>query len=88
MLETYKAIIHGDKIEWEKDAPQILDEKNSIAVYITVIDEIDNLPDGKKMAEVLQTLALKGGISAIENPSEWQREQRRERNLAGRAKTR
>lgn len=29
MLETYKAAIHGDKIEWETDAPKILSGEHS-----------------------------------------------------------
>jgi hypothetical protein len=40
--------------------------------------------NGKKMAEVLKKMASKGGVSSIENASEWQREQRAERNLAER----
>ena len=39
MLETYKAKIHGDKIEWESDAPKILTEENSVEVFVTVLDE-------------------------------------------------
>lgn len=38
------------------------------------------------MADVLNEIASKGGVSAIENASEWQREQRAERNLAERRK--
>lgn len=50
MPETYKATLSGDKIEWENHAPEILQKKKSIAVYVTVIDENDvsTLPDGKK----------------------------------------
>jgi hypothetical protein len=39
MLETYKAKIHGDKIEWESDAPKILSKENSVEVFITILDE-------------------------------------------------
>jgi hypothetical protein len=38
------------------------------------------------MAKVLKKLAAKGGISSIENASEWQREQRQERDFVGREK--
>ena len=41
MLETYKAKIHGDKIEWETDAPPILQEEKSVEVFITILDEPD-----------------------------------------------
>ncbi len=88
MLETYKATLHGDKIKWEADAPKISKKENSIAVYVTIIDEasITNSPNGEKMAKVLKKLAAKGGISSIENASEWQREQRQERDFVGREK--
>ena len=88
MLETYKAKIYGDKIEWETDAPKILQKEESVAVYVTVIDEsgASDLPNGEKMAEVLKKIASRGSFSLIENASEWQREQRRERDFAEREK--
>ena len=88
MLETYKATLRGDKIEWETDVPTILEKENSVAVYVTIIDEADvtDSPNGQKMAKVLKKLATKGGISTIENASEWQREQRQDRNFDGREK--
>ncbi len=86
MLETYKAVLRGDKIEWETDAPKILEKKKSIAVYVIVIDEnkVSDLPDGKKMAEALDKVASESGVSAIENASDWQRAQRVDRTFAGR----
>ena len=39
MLETYKATIHGDKIEWQTDAPKILTKENSVEVFVTILDE-------------------------------------------------
>ncbi len=86
MLETYKATIHGDKVEWKDDSPQVLRTKKSVEVIITIVDR-ENLPaNGRKMAEILSKIAKKGGIKTIENPSEWQREQRHERILTGREK--
>ena len=88
MLETYKATLHGDKIEWETDVPTILEKENSVAVYVTIVDKVDvtDSPNGEKMAKVLKKMADKGGISAIENASQWQRAQRQDRNLVGREK--
>ncbi|CAN5248412.1 hypothetical protein BH20ACI1_BH20ACI1_11580 [soil metagenome] len=88
MLETYRGTLHGDKIKWEADAPKISEKKNSVAVFVTIIDEVSvtNSPNGEKMAKVLGKLAAKGGISSIENATEWQREQRQERDLVGREK--
>jgi hypothetical protein len=39
MPETYKAKIHGDKIEWETDAPKILQSDESIEVFVTILEE-------------------------------------------------
>ncbi|HLR27021.1 MAG TPA: hypothetical protein VK112_14240 [Fodinibius sp.] len=39
---------------------------------------------GRRMVEVLKKIAKSGGISSIEDPSEWQREQRTDRPLPGR----
>ncbi len=88
MLETYKGTLHGDKIKWEADVPKIAEKKNSVAVYVTIVDEVSaaNSSNGEKMAKVLGKLAAKGGISLIENATEWQREQRQERDLVGREK--
>jgi hypothetical protein len=39
MLETYKAKLHGDKIEWETDAPKTLRKDKSVEVFITILEE-------------------------------------------------
>ncbi len=39
MLETYKAKIHGDKIEWETDAPKILRSDKAVEVFVTILEE-------------------------------------------------
>lgn len=43
MLETYKAILRGDKIEWETDAPKILQRNESVEVFITILEEDSEL---------------------------------------------
>lgn len=46
MLETYKAKIYGDKIEWETDAPKILRDNRSVEVFVTILEvdsELENL---------------------------------------------
>ena len=43
MLETYKAKIHGDKIEWETDAPKILQNDQAIEVFVTILEEDSKL---------------------------------------------
>lgn len=48
MLETYKATLRGDKIEWETDAPTILQKEKSVEVFITILDE----PEDTKLRPV------------------------------------
>lgn len=43
MLETYKAKIHGDKIEWETDPPQILRADKAVNVFVTILEENSEL---------------------------------------------
>ena len=42
-METYKAKIHGDKIEWETDAPKILQDNKSVEVFVTILEEDSEL---------------------------------------------
>ncbi|MDQ3321385.1 MAG: type II toxin-antitoxin system Phd/YefM family antitoxin [Acidobacteriota bacterium] len=39
MLETYKAVLRGDKIEWESDAPKILEKEKRVEVFVTILNE-------------------------------------------------
>ena len=43
MLETYKAKIYGDKIEWETDAPKVLRNDKAIEVFVTILEEDSQL---------------------------------------------
>ncbi len=39
MLETYKATLRGDRIEWEAETPNALRDGKSVEVFVTVLDE-------------------------------------------------
>lgn len=43
MLETYRAKIRGDKIEWETDIPKTLRDDKPIEVFVTVLEEVSEL---------------------------------------------
>ena len=56
-------------------------------VEITVVDGTASSADSAKAARrlaALQELAAQGGISAISDPEEWQRQTRTDRDLPGR----
>jgi len=83
MRAIYKAIIRGDRIEWEDDLPEQIRTQQALPVLITVIGQPDAADDtrGPRMAEVLERLAGSGGVASITDPLRWQREQRQDRDL-------
>lgn len=84
MPRTYKAILHGDRVEWI-DAPPA--RALAVPVQISLLDgapEIAASERGRRMAEALEELARGGAFADIEDPVHWQREMRQDRNLSGR----
>ncbi|HQU92147.1 MAG TPA: hypothetical protein PLK77_07610 [Pyrinomonadaceae bacterium] len=84
MAEKYRAIIHGDRIEWEDEAPQGLTGNRTITVDVTPVAKRRASASGKKAAEILRKIAAIGGVVPIKDPSKWQREIRKDRPLPGR----
>ncbi len=86
MLETYKATLQGDKIEWQGEMPKT--SPLAVSVFITILDETTprRKTNGKKMAQALAKIASLNdrAVASIENPSDWQRERRQDRRLAER----
>jgi hypothetical protein len=85
MNPSYRAILHGDRLEWI-DPPPALD--GPTLVEITILrpaeTEEERRARGRRAAEALQQIAEAGGIASIEDPVAWQREIRRDRPLPGR----
>jgi hypothetical protein len=84
MLHTYKAILHGDHVEWLEKPPA---KPHPMQVYITFLEETasEPVPDrGQAMAEALAVLANRGTFATISDPVAWQRETRSERTLPNR----
>lgn len=84
MSQSYRAFLHGDRLEWRDDPPGI---EETVPVIVTLSVEREELSDaerGRRMAEALRQLAKGGAFSYIEDPVEWQREIRRDRPLPGR----
>lgn len=82
MSRTYRAVLHGDHLEWI-DAPP--PPSSGLPVEVTVIEGAGEPGPrrGKAMARALEALARAGGIAAIPDPLEWQREVRQDRALPG-----
>lgn len=87
MLQTYKATLRGNHLEWRGDAPRQT-ENTEIEVHVTILTEShlssDRVAQGKKMAEALEKLASVNALADIADPSAWQREQRQDRQLPDR----
>jgi len=84
MLRTYKAILHGDHVEWLEQPPE---EPHPVQVHITFLEEAGSEPvleRGQVMAEALAALASRSTFTPISDPVAWQREVRSERTLPNR----
>jgi hypothetical protein len=84
MSRTYRAILHGDHVEWLDKPPE---QTQSVPVHITLLEEASPEPArerGRIMAEALAALASRGTFASIPDPSAWQREVRHERPLPAR----
>jgi hypothetical protein len=81
MSRTYKAILHGDHVEWLDKRPE---QTQPVPVHITTLLDVPLEPArerGRVMAEALAALASRGTFAAIRDPVAWQREVRHERPL-------
>ena len=84
MKRAYKAILHGDRVEWLDGAPEA---DGPVQVYITVSNLVQSgapKPNERTTFDILQALADMGAFSEIEDPVAWQREIRKDRPLPGR----
>ncbi len=84
ILRTYKAILHGDHVEWLDQRPE---QTQPVPVHITPLEDAGLPPAqerGRLMAEALAALATRGTFAAVTDPVAWQREVRHERPLPAR----
>lgn len=89
MLNTYKAILKGDRLEWSGEAPELIPEDRPVAVHVTILDEEgvlvpERLSQGQRMAAALEQLAATPALADIADPVAWERETRQDRSLPDR----
>ena len=85
MKRAYKAILHGDRVEWLDGAPDA-DGPLPVEIMVETSSGAD-VKDGDEIAPVshfFQALADMGTFADIEDPVAWQREIRKDRPLPGR----
>ena len=85
-MRTYRALLHGDRLEWLEDAPESQTDA-PLRVHVTVLEQ-EPLSEaharGHAMAALLEKLAERRTFSAITDPVRWQHELRQDRVLPGR----
>jgi len=87
MLQTYKATLRGNYLEWSGEAPDHLGEEQTVEVHVTLLKETatsSTVAQGRRMAEALEKLAALNVFSEVSDPAAWQREQRQDRALPDR----
>ena len=85
-MRTYRALLHGDRLEWLEDAPASQTDA-PLRVHVTVLEQEPPAAvhaRGHAMAAILEQLAERRTFSAITDPVRWQRALRQDRVLPGR----
>ena len=85
-MRTYRALLHGDHLEWLEEAPEIQTDA-PLRVHVTVLEQespSEAHARGYAMAALLEKLAKRRTFSTIPDPVTWQRELRQDRVLPGR----
>lgn len=87
MLNTYRAVLRGQVLEWLDDQPNDSPANRSVSVYVTILDEAPSVVkkhEGRRMAAALGKLArLSSSLHSLD-ALQWERETRQERTLPGR----
>ena len=88
MQSTYRAILHGNRLEWRDEEPEKLPPDRGVEVSVTILGEAESPSAarnrGAAMAASLERFAADGGPKSFGDAAEWEREARQERSLPGR----
>jgi hypothetical protein len=85
MLQTFKALLVGNRLEWVDEAPNLSDRPIQVHVTLLEPDSDSKTNVGSQvMAEILTRLAEINACAEVNDPVEWQREVRRDRQIPNR----
>ena len=88
MLSTLKAVVQGDKIQWQEAVDDVLPLDQPVEVLVTILEGRPNglsLEErGRRRVAALEKLAALNAFSQVQDPVQWQQESREERRLPGR----
>ncbi len=84
-MQTYRAILRGNRLEWTDSEPTDLNPEQPVQVTIVKApDDPDALKQGRTMANALERLATTNAFAEMKDPVAWQREIRKDRPLPNR----
>lgn len=84
MRDSYRAILKGDRLEWQEGRPSTDDQ--AVAVRVTLLaDTPQHAMQGTRMAEALEQLAASQAFAELDDPAAWERHLREERELPSRS---
>jgi len=86
MLQTFRATLRGDSLEWEEEVQCLSRDDAGVQVLVTILEEEpmqEKNGRGQRMAAVLEKLAQAQAFAGID-PVAWQRDVRQDRELPGR----
>ena len=78
MLDTYRAVLNGDKVTWLDAPPHV---SSPVEVRISLLTRATKADRGMAMASALQKIAQIRGAADFNDPVRWQREMREDRPL-------
>ncbi|MCP4397878.1 MAG: hypothetical protein GY801_11355 [bacterium] len=89
MLQTYEAVLRGNRLEWGKEIPQKPENDDEMVVLVTILKYERRAPhlkeQGQRMAKALEKLATIHPVVTINDPQRWEREIRQDRPLLRRS---
>jgi hypothetical protein len=88
MRAAYRAVLHGNHLEWRDEEPKGLSPDRTVEVSVTILEPTDSPATaqarGAAMAAALERLATAGGPRSFGDAAGWERDTREERTLPGR----
>jgi len=89
MRATYRAVLHGNHLEWRDKEPEEVLPDQDVEVFVTILDTSDSpavaKSRGAAMAAALEQLAAAGGPRSFGDAVEGERDTREERVLLHRS---
>ncbi|CUS05811.1 conserved protein of unknown function [Candidatus Promineifilum breve] len=85
MMNAYRAVLKGNRLEWMEEPPPEMANGGVQVVVLMLENPVGSYPSrGEAMAAALAGLAETGGPTSFGDPLVWQREIREDRPLYGR----